>query len=469
MGWSHPAIAHLKAMEIKDKDLEREHAWTVSIGPLAGCLGILPCAFFARRMGPRKTMILQTPFNLLFWYIMARYENPEGYNGARFCLAFLSATYYYCGEEMLTQTIHRKYLKIMYAFFRSSLFAGILAMNILGPVLKKHWLCLFCGVIIIANCMSLFYIKESPVYLMYNEPVKAKKVLLWYRGNHPIRAELDVLVQYVNFIKYQSSGFVPMIKTKVMKKAITICTILFLLKSVCGYYSFVIDSSPWFRKELCCIDPYIDNIIFSLVAVIVRFITQLVHLYGPFGVRKPLLVSTFSMSVILTILGYYKFILQNILNEKENCVSLPTLCFLCLAYECGLSICPEIVMYDYMPFQVYDLLKRILHTFMWATIFVVARIYFVTVSKFNFYITLWILALCMFCGYIFIMFAVVESTGKSLTKIQIELGGNPVGTRGSRRQRIASPMDKKDTNAELRDLITKNYFYQEEDLEQDAE
>lgn len=439
------------------EDFVMDYEWTVTIAPLAGALGILPCAFFARKLGPRKTMILQTPLNLIFWFLLGYYDNLEIYNVSRFFVAFFSATYCYCGEELLVESVHRKYLKITYAMYRASLFLGVMAMNVLGPLLDKYILCICCASCVCVTFLLLFSLPESPVYLMRTNPLKAKLAYKWYRGEKANRTELDIIASYVHFLKNQTTGFIPMFKTKVVIKAVKICSILFLLKCFTGYYIFLIDSPKWFTEDVACVSPYIDNIIFSMFLVIARFIGILVHLYGTFGVRRGLLISLFLMSAILAILGYYKFILLNIAtNKMEGCVTLPSLCLYVFAYECGISIAPEMTLYDYLPFQIYNTVKKIMLTLMWFMIFLVLRIYMYLLT-YKLYATLWMLALIMFAGYVFIIFAVIESRGKSLLQIQIELGGNPIGTRGSRRQRIATPMDNVNTDAQLREMIKKHY------------
>lgn len=436
-------------------DFETHYAWTVTLSPLATALGMFPCWFFAKRLGPKRTILIQTPFNVLFWILAAFFTSGiQLYNVFRFFIAFFSTTYYYCGEELMIETVHRKYQKVMYACCRTSVFLGILIMNSVGALIKKMDLFLYLASAVVVIFIVLLPLPESPVFLMRLNPEKAKKSLRWYRGNRET-GELEIMANYVSFQKYETSGFVPMLKTKVVMKALKICSILFMLKGLSGYYAFTLYSPRWFIAKYSCVTPAVDSVIFSSIVCVVRFISVLLHLYGAFGIKKPLIVSTFTTSVLLIIFGYYKFILERVAENTGTCVTLPSMCMYACAYECGLSICPEITLYNYLPFQIYSLVNKIMQMMLWIVVFIVTRVYILTITKFHSHVTLWVLATNMFIGYILVMIFVVETKGKSLMKIQIELEGNPVGTRGSRRQRIANPMDQVNTDSEIRDLIKK--------------
>lgn len=412
--------------------------------------------FFQQKAGPRKTILIQTPIQIIIWIALAFVSTKTWYNVCRFFTAFLATAYYQCGEELMIKCVHRRYLKIMYTCCQTAFFLGVLTMNAIGSVLEKRYLCLTMIIMLVLPFIMLLFVPESPLYLMNSNPEKARNALRWYRGNTEIRGEFETMEHYLNFQKYETSGFTVMLKCKVVLKAIIICAILFALKVLSGFYAVVLFSSRWFGDKFCCITPYVDNIIFSLVIAVLTFCSIPVHLYGKYGVRKPLLASTFLVSVLLIIFGYYKFILGKILStDRENCVTLPTLCVYVCAYTCGLNICPELVLYNYLPFQIYDFVNKLMNTLVWLFIYALAHVYAYTIVRYHSYFTLWVLACLMFAGYIFVMLFVIDVKNKSLVKIQTELGGNPVGTRGSRRQRIATPMDPPQTDITIKRLITR--------------
>lgn len=450
VGWSCPAEKHLNEMVLRN-DYVTEYAWTLTITPLAGALGVLPYMFFTRRIGPKKTMIVQAPLNALCWFLLGFRDNISTYHTARFFASFFSIGYLTCGQALVIQTVHRKYQKLMYSVVSTSMFVGVFLMNALGLFLTKHALCMLCTGGIVVTVVLLFWIPESPVYLMRNNPLRAKKSLEWYRGHKQNGSELDIIYNYVHFTSQTRTGFISMFKSKAVLKAILICTILFILKAMSGYYALVMDSRKWFKTA--AISTYTDNMIFSCVLIIMRFLSSLTHLYGHFGIRKPLLWSTMGTALILALLGYYIFYVYISDDINVRFIILPALCLFCIMYEVGLSNCPEITLYDYLPCQVYEGVSLLMITGQYILVFIVSRVYLVTMHRYSFYVTLWILSLNLLFGFVFIYYLVIESFGKSLAQIQIEMGGNPIGTRGSRRQRIANPMDHIDTNAEIKNMV----------------
>lgn len=448
-GWNIIAQAHIQYMTDKTEDREGQYGWSMTMGPLATAMGLLPCWFFSKRLGPKKTILLQTPLNIMCWVLAYFNTNVQAYHALRFFIVLFSTTYYFSGGELMIEAIHRRYQKVMYSFYKASFFLGILVADGYGHTdadVKQIFL-FGCGAVAITFLFFVF-LPESPVFLMRLTPERAKKSLRWYRGRYDITEELEIITNYVTFLKYETSGSMPMLKTKVVIKAIKICSMLFMLKGLSGFYA-IVTCRNWFVTQ-SCITPDIDFAIFSSFLVVIRFISPLVHLYGAFGIKKPLLFSTFASSVLLILFGYYTFIV-NRLDSKDKlvCVTLPTLCFYVCAYEAGLSICPEITLYNYLPFQIYPCVDKIMHIVMWSSVCIVVRIYLFTYRNYS-HVVLWILAFNMFLSYVLVLIFVVEVKGKSLLNIQLKLGGNPVGTRGSRRQRIANPLDQsKDQITEL--------------------
>lgn len=448
-GWSFPAERHLQEMGIKSEVMA---IWVRTITPLAGTFGLPIASFFSKRVGPKQALILQCPLNLLCLFLMAFFNELRTYCTSRFFAALFSVSYVYCGEQLMIESVHRNYQKILYAIARTSFFIGILLMNLLGGRLKKTTLCIMCSSFIIINALILLMIPESPVFLMNGKPMESKTSLRWYRQQRNVREEINVIHMYVYSMQLQSSSFTPILKTKVVKKSIFICALLFVLKSMSGYYLLLMDSNGWF-SENACINLYYDTVIFSVVVVVMRFLSYVVHLHCEVRNKKMILISTLLTAIVVGTLGGYKFYVHISHGKEIPCITLPTLCVYSVAYEFGLSFVPEVTLYDYLPAQIYETVQIIIMCSQWSLIFVLAWLYLFLMNHSFLFIILWVFMILLLCGFVFIWFVMVESQGKQLMQIQIALGGNPIGSRGSRRQRIPTPFDTSSTGQDLVRII----------------
>lgn len=317
---------------------------------------------------------------------------------------------------------------------------GVLSMNVLSRFCNQVALCTVCGFMPIICLIMIIRIPDSPVFLMLaGKHQQAEKSLKFYSGNYSYNKELNTITQYVQSMKLSENNY--MLQRKVVFKAIFIVFGLQIFRTMTGYYAFLLDSVRIFSKTDSFISPYDDNIIFGVVVFVTNLSGTLLFLHGNFQLKIPLMCSMGLMCFILMLLG---FVVHFEVTKKYNWLLLVLICLFGTVYNFGMDVIPSIILYHYVPFQVYDFVMKFMTISHWLMVFCLVRWYMWMQLSIGISITYWVLAVISLIGLVYIRVFVVESKGKSLTQIQLELGGNPVGSRGSKRQRIPNPFATKE-------------------------
>lgn len=440
MACGEPAQKHIPELISDPSEFDEHFAWLLFMSPLVAGLSLLVWAFIKERIGPKNTILLQTPPLLVGWALKGYLNTMYYYTAGHIVTAFFSISYIYAGSTLVTECVHRNNIKIYYTIFRSASMLGVLCMAIISTSVERFLLCHICASFSVVTFIMLCFLPDSPVYYMKKGRItQAENSLKFYMGNQPIVNETNVIRQYV-FLLGTGQSYQHMFSKKVVLKALVILFFLQVFRTMSGFYALVLNSVVIFQKGHCVLNPYYDNIIYGSVLFISRLIFCYVILKErhKIGVKILLLMSSIFMAMVLFTLAFFLYY-QVELGKKW--MTQVVLCGVGVAYHIGLDIIPDILTYEYLPYQIYSFMVKVMHITHWLLVACVVRIYLWLQKDFDTYVALFTLASVTTIGVFFIATCVVETKGKSLTNIQMELGANPVGSRGSQRQRIGNPFE----------------------------
>lgn len=442
MGWANASIEHAndenETTRLENITIEM-HSWIASMVPLGCTLGVIPFSYCNQQFGPKRTMLIQSPFYIFIWILLASITKTSIYLAGRFFCGFISISYRICGDTLLVDSVHRGYLKHMIIFQRCSTFLGVLITYLMGFELHKTVTTAVCALVTIIHTFLLFFARDSPVFLYGVNPAKAEEALAWYRGPQNAYAEMRKIRQDAELRNVDPAATSAMLYAKVVVKAILIVTGVMFFQIFSGYMVFLFYSIEAWHNTGEYFDPLTESAVYGICMLLFNFLAGCLHYRLYFGVRKPLLVSSSFVALQLAVVSAYMYIRD---HNKELIISkLPWLplvhvTFFLLFYEIGYSLLPDILLYDYLPHQVYRRAKYIVTAFWWFWVFILVKFFPSVTEASSDYVAFGILAGISLIGVFYIAVFVIESKNKSLVEIQLEIGGNPIGSRGKYRQRI---------------------------------
>lgn len=447
LGWSSPALDRLmESSDMSEASIQYFVEWIISLVPLGSAIGICAWTYFNGKYGPRKTMLIQSPFSLILWIVLGLdRKNFNLFMFARFCCGFFSVSYVISGESLLVESIHRANVPKMIMGHRSCVLGGVLYSYIFNGYLKHilegiwRW-GLTNPLIIIVHMIMLWCCPESPVFLYNKNEQSAIKALIWYKGEENLNEELRIIKKDAELKKIDPDAHKYMFMAKAVKKPLFIVLGLFFCQVFSGYYAFMFEYSRiWKDYNEYCISKHADPIFYGIVMLVTNTASSILHYRGNYGIRKPLLLScaiiyVSNASALIYVILYWLDLLDGTIFPKY--VPLVSTCFYALGYEVGLSQCPDILLADYMPHQVYLRARMICKTVNWLLVFVYIH-FFTLINQLDggMAYNIGVMSFTSLLTLIFVWAFVIETKNKTLIAIQIELGGNPIGNRGGSRQR----------------------------------
>jgi major inositol transporter-like SP family MFS transporter len=430
LGWSNP-VTH--SMVVDEEEVGKKHlVWLVCL-ILIGCsLGVTSCTFLMKQMGPKKALRALGPFYILTWWLMLIPDIDVQLAG-RFFLGFLGISYSICGENLLMQTVHYGIRRYITVFHSSTMVLGVLVSTVVGSATSKFHHTLVCASIPILHYVLIQVIPESPVFLYATSHVAAAKSLAWYRGAGNFYMDMANIKKDWDAGRQDSDAYRYMLLSKVVYRALlTVMGVTFF--QVCtGYFIFMFYNMRIWCHGKTVYTPIVDSTITGVCFVISKLFWGSLHSVFSWKVRGLLITSCFASAIGLTLLALYQLLdaleVDIIINVDWSPMII--LALFLFFYDMGLNYYPKILIFEYMPFQMYKRAFSIVHASFWLLSFLNIYTFASTILSVPIYVVFTVLAGITYAGTVFCYFFVVEPKGKSLIQIQLEFGGNPIGKRGA--------------------------------------
>lgn len=432
-----------------------DHAWLVCYALIGATAGVIPWAFLTEKMGRKSTLLFQGPCLLICWFIKGYFNNYKVYTIAHGFSGFFGICYMFAGEAYLIETVHRHYMKTMFTVFRASFLLGVTIIATVGPLLGRMWLCVFGASLTVLCWLIMCILPESPVFLLPRSEPKADNALRYFLGKNNVSPELSVIRRCKVFLVSGTYNSSHLMSVKVVRKTIFIVCVLQIISTMTGYYVFILDGMRIFTTATSTAYANVVYAIFGTVLVLARLIGLKVNLRIPAGIKRPMILSTGLNSIILFSLGFIWYF-KGAEQQMNAFLMLLVMCIYGIVYELSLSVCPDILLYDYSPYQIYDYLMKMTLVLHWALVTAAVCIHMLLNNYIDLHWLMWGMSFLSAAGCLFIVQFVIESKSKTLVQIQTELGGNPAGNRGSRHNRLASPYEQEHDYAYFQNLIRAN-------------
>ncbi|KAF5308704.1 hypothetical protein FQR65_LT06065 [Abscondita terminalis] len=435
MEWSRIDMTFLRSYPKCYQEL-----WSISLMPLGCSLAFTPSHYIIKNLGPKKTMIFVTPFYMLSFFMVIDTSIQISLKAAHFLTGFLGVIYLVSSENLLAGAVHRKNLVYVLISMRLFISIGLLVSFISTRELSASQSSIFCCSIPLINMLFAAMLPESPYFLYNTNKQKAFHALQWYRGQRNVYTALHYLESDVKEQQTLSENNKIILFSKSVIKAIALVTITNFFKVFSGYFVFLLYDISRNEPRVTVISSYVDTIFYLTVIIVVNCFVYITRSFINFGVRKPLILSSIVVTIALMVETTYLYSLhRNYVDEslsRKYGIQLIVTSSLVIGYSFGYETCPDILLREYLPYQVRLIAKGLTRTTYWLFIYLLLLFYVSTSSCQKQYVAFLSLSIISSIGIVFFYVFIIESKDKNLMLLQMLMGGNPVGSRGGFRGRL---------------------------------
>lgn len=299
--------------------------------------------------------------------------------------------------------------------------AGILYVYIIGPFVSYmtlQWCCIIMPIIFFA---TFVFMPESPYYYaIKGQKTKALKSLQFLRGQSPkiVQEEMNEIQKSVDEAMSNNGTLLDIFQSRGYRKALLICGGLLMFQQFSGTTAVLFNSQSIFSAAESSVDPGIATIIMGFVQLAGNLLTPLV--VERTGRKMILLTSATGMFLALFGLGTF-FFLQTFGDASSLLwVPIPALLAFNAFYAFGFGPIPWAIVGEMFPSNIKPIATSFVSVITSLVSFVVTR-WYPEINALGSFYAFWFFALCCVLAILFVVFAVFETKGMSLQKIQERL------------------------------------------------
>lgn len=401
-------------------------SWMVSVMFLGNTLSPIPVGWLMDKFGRKRIMYILNLLPFSAWIITFFAESPWLLYLARFLNGLWAGTSYtacavYIGE--IADPSIRGSLSNFNNLLKS--FGG-LSVFVVGPYVSYKVLALVCFLVPTTFFLTAIFIPESPYFLvMKNRKEEARKALRWLRGNKEELAldlELEDIEKAV-ITQMESKGSIADIFTDhACRRAFYIAMILSFVKTISGFDVMMAYTSITLPKSAFeSLTPNDCVIVLGIIAVIACIGS--IFLLDRYPRRFLLTLSSIGCAVTTFFAGVWFFLNEKTEIDVQHFAQVPFYSFAIHAifYSIGLGPIIANVKGELFSANIKSLCSALITIAFAVLNFFSTKLYLLIANSLGMYANYFIYFLGCALGTIFILTSVIETRGKTLREIQIEL------------------------------------------------
>ncbi|KAH8269456.1 hypothetical protein KR018_003388, partial [Drosophila ironensis] len=412
IGWSGPVELEIKSGEAYNfKPSTVEWGLVGSLMTLGGACSCIPVGIFAAAIGRKITMLaLVIPF-MIGWLLIIFAMHIAMVIVGRFLVGFSGGAFSVAAPMYTTEIGELRFRGIMGCFFQLLVVHGILYGFVAGAFLKTLVFNILCAIWPVIFFVLLFFMPESPVYLMQKgKTEKAEKSLKFFRAK-----DADVSGEMKEITPPPATQAEPMGKIlcrKTTRKGLIISILLMFFQQLTGINAIMFYSTAIFKDAGSSLEPRFATIVIGVVQVIATILA--IFLIEKIGRKILLLVSAFLMGLATLTMAVYKGVLTDL---DVGWVALIALCVFIIGFSLGFGPIPWAINAELFAEDAKAYAGSIAGTMNWIFAFCVTMGYPVLNEVLGAAICFAIFAAFALAAFLFILIFVPETKGKTLNEI----------------------------------------------------
>ncbi|XP_043265491.1 facilitated trehalose transporter Tret1-like isoform X1 [Colletes gigas] len=400
--------------------------WIGSIMPLSALFGGIaggPCIEY---LGRRNTILATALPFIAAWLLIALATNVAmvlvGRALCGFCVGIASLSLpVYLGETIQAEV--RGTLGLLPTAFGNT---GILVCFVAGMYMNWRNLALLGASLPIPFMILMFMIPETPRwYISKGKTKRARKSLQWLRGKDTdITEELTAVEKlHIESERNVSQGAFMELFKKGHLKPLLISLGLMFFQQLSGINAVIFYTVQIFKDAGSSIDENLSTIFVGIVNFISTFVAAAV--IDKLGRKMLLYISGVSMCLTLFTFGAF-FYVKNVVEANVSefgWIPLLSLVVYVIGFSLGFGPIPWLMMGEILPVKIRGSAASVATAFNWTCTFVVTKTYQDIVSVFGTHGTFWMFGVIVLVGFVFVIFCVPETRGRSLEEIEKRFAG----------------------------------------------
>ncbi|XP_044267170.1 facilitated trehalose transporter Tret1-like [Tribolium madens] len=423
ISWSSPILPKLNETDVDINPVGRqidsgENSWISSFLPLGAIFGPFLFGYAADKFG-RKFTLLALAIPYIISYLTLAFAKIVGlFYFARFLMGLAVGGVFtvfpmYTGE--IAEDKNRGTLgSVMNVFITSGLlfsycvgpYVSVMAFNIILAVIPCIYLVLF-----------FFLAPESPHYYISkgNHEAASKSLEKIRSSGSKNDAELEDIKASIE--KSQEGSISDLFSSKGLVKGLTISVLLIAFQQLSGVNVVLFYAQTIFQASGSNLEPAVASIVIGVVQFLTSFVTPI--LVERLGRKILLCFSALGMLIAQVPLGLYFFMMDN--GDDVDAISwLPfvSLMVYIISYNCGFGPIPWAMMGELFPSNVKSVASAMTSMCCWFIGFLITKFFQSVADAMGMGPSFWMFGGFCIVAFLFTLFFVIETKGKSLQEIQ---------------------------------------------------
>lgn len=424
LGWPSPVLQKITSPTSEVYLTSEQTSWMVSVLYIGSTLSPIPTGWMANCLGRKMTFMVLASVAITSWLFLVAVQSPFGIYTARFLGGMWGGSAYTIAPIYLCEITEPRVRGAINALFTLLAYCGIMFEYCIGPHVSFTLLSILSALVPISFVIVLIWIPESPYYyLMKNNMKGAGTALMWLRCKDnvtDVEEELTGIERSVILDMQNKGTFRDLVSTPANRRALLIVEMAAILQRMSGisvimaYASTAIPQTPSLTSNDCAIILCFVWIVFGVVS------TLLVDRLG----RRPLLaVSCAGCGIATGLLAAWFYLQANEHFPTEKYTLFPLACFIMygIFFPIGLGCVPSMVQGEMFPANTRSLASGVTSTIISLTSFITNKMYQSIGDCYGLYLNYIIFSVSSFYGVYFSLSTLLETRGKTLQEIQIEL------------------------------------------------
>ncbi|XP_026676281.1 facilitated trehalose transporter Tret1-2 homolog isoform X1 [Diaphorina citri] len=401
-------------------------SWLGALPFISSMLGNLFWGRVADKFGRKVTGYVSIMPNITCYVLMLSTDNQTVFMVARFLGGFTNSavasnTPMYIGE--ISELHLRGKLASLYMLFAN---IGVLFVYVLGSFVTFHTLNRLCLGVSVLYLVLFFFLPESPVCLLkMNKTDKARKCVIWYRGEDEEYVNAELKRFNDSFVRAKKFSLKHLLK-KTTLKGIIIGLGLQAGIQLSGISIVLTYTVYIFKQSGSQLSPNMCTIIVGGLELIGSiFSSTFIEMAG----RKKILCATyFVMMIALCALGTCFYLQSMHLDINLGYIPLISLSSYMLAYPFGAGTIPYVMYSELFASEVKNIALSFIILWNNFLAFCTVKVFpTIFMEILHLYGCFWFFSFCTLMAMIFVIFVVPETKDRSLLTVLQKLnGGKPL-------------------------------------------
>ncbi|KAH8283468.1 hypothetical protein KR018_003179 [Drosophila ironensis] len=430
IGWSSPVEDKITDdMDYGFTISSSQFGWVSSLLTLGATVICIPIGFAIDWIGRRPTMLALIPPYMVGWMLMIFADNVIMLYFGRFILGMCGGAFCVTAPMYCTEISTTALRGTIGAFFQLLIVSGVLYGYLVGGFLDLLYINILCAILPIIFFVVHFFMPESPVYLaLKGRNDDAAKSLQWLRGaDADIEDELKEIFEESQRQNGQEKvNIIAALRRPIVLKGLGISVLLQVFQQWTGINAILFYSSSIFADVGSSLSGTDASIIIAVVQVTSTFVA--VMIIDKTGRRILLIISGLLMAISTALMGLYFQMDESKPGSMDDFGWLPicSICVFIVFFSIGFGPVPWLVMAELFSEDVKSVAGSISGTSNWLSAFLVTLLFPILKSGIGPGPTFWIFTVIAVLSFLYSLFFVPETKGKTILEIQDLLSGGKV-------------------------------------------